>query len=92
MGYVVIEGFVDMADGNHEYRTGDKFPRHGASVGAARIAELSGSGNKIGRPLLREVAETMPSEPQNGEKAETVRTDSADAENAAESFVEPVKR
>ncbi|MNB67225.1 hypothetical protein D3C81_309380 [compost metagenome] len=54
MGYVVIHEFKDLQDHNHVYRVGDKYPRSGRSK-KDRIAELSGSENKIGVPLIREV-------------------------------------
>lgn len=54
MPYIVIKDFKDLQDGDHIYRAGDKYPRKGR-VKKERIAELSGSENLIGVPLIREV-------------------------------------
>lgn len=53
--YKVIKLFADLQDGNHVYNVGDEFPRKGVSVTDARIAELAGSNNKQGTPLIAEV-------------------------------------
>lgn len=52
MGYKVIHFFTDLQDFNHAYRVGDDFPRTGARVSDARIAELASSKNKQGKPLI----------------------------------------
>ena len=44
--------FVDLQDNNYLYHAGDKFPRDGVVVSDDRIAELSGSDNKLGQPLI----------------------------------------
>lgn len=54
MPYIVIKDFKDLQDGDHIYRAGDKYPRKGRAK-KERIAELSGSENLIGEPLIREV-------------------------------------
>lgn len=51
--YTVIERFRDLRDGGHIYHPGDTFPRSGLSVDQARLDELSGTGNRVGRPLIR---------------------------------------
>lgn len=38
----------------HKYSAGDPYPRHGARTSEARIAELSGSSNRMGYPLIEE--------------------------------------
>lgn len=38
----------------HKYSAGDPFPRHGVRVSEARFAELAGSGNRMGYPLIEE--------------------------------------
>lgn len=53
--YKVIYFFTDLQDNDHPYNVGDIFPRKGVEVSKARIAELSGSDNKQGRPLIEEV-------------------------------------
>ena len=52
--YRVIEFFTDLQDNCHPYHAGDVFPREGLTVSDDRLAELSGSGNKQGRPLIEE--------------------------------------
>jgi hypothetical protein len=53
--YKVIKYFMDLQDGNHPYHVGDVFPRKGMNVSEERIAELSGSENKQGVPLIAKV-------------------------------------
>lgn len=57
MRYEVIRYFTDLQDNNFAYNLGDTFPRAGKEVSQARIDELSGTGNKQGRPLIRAVYE-----------------------------------
>lgn len=52
MGYKVIHFFNDLQDFNHAYHVGDDYPRMGVKVSDARIAELSSSKNKQGKPLI----------------------------------------
>ena len=53
----VIKFFHDLQDKNHEYNVGDIYPREGLKPTPERIAELSGSENKQGQPLIAEVSE-----------------------------------
>ena len=46
--------FVDLQDNNYLYHAGDTFPRNGKEVDAGRVAELSGSDNAMGRPIIVE--------------------------------------
>lgn len=62
--YRVIKFFTDLKDGNHPYSVGDTFPRKGAKVSEARIAELAGSSNKRGVPLIEEVVEKTEEKPK----------------------------
>ena len=55
--YRVIKFFHDLQDGDHPYNVGDTFPREGAEPSEKRIAELSGSGNRQGKPLIELVEE-----------------------------------
>ncbi|MDD3230030.1 MAG: hypothetical protein PHY23_10845 [Oscillospiraceae bacterium] len=48
----VICFFTDLEDDGYPYAEGCVFPREGVSVSAKRLAELSGSGNLQGRPLI----------------------------------------
>lgn len=61
--YKVVKMFDDLQDATptkggvilHRYEVGDKYPRAGLNPSAERIAELSGSDNKQGTPLIIEV-------------------------------------
>lgn len=50
--YKVLRYFTDTQDENHAYHTGDTFPRGGVVVSDERVAELAGSNNKRGLPLI----------------------------------------
>ena len=55
--YKVIKSFTDLQDNNYAYSVGDTFPHNGVEVGADRIAELASDKNRLGVPLIEEVAE-----------------------------------
>ena len=55
--YKVIKSFTDLKDNNYAYYVGDTFPHNGVDVDAERIAELSSDKNRLGVPLIEEVAE-----------------------------------
>lgn len=57
MMYKVIKYFTDLHDNNYPYGVGDIYPRQGLTVTEARIAELAGSNNKQGQPLIELVEE-----------------------------------
>lgn len=57
MAYKAIERFKDLKDDRYLYEVGDKYPRKGKRVSKARIAELLGSDNKRGRPVIEEEEE-----------------------------------
>lgn len=52
----VIEAFTDRVDGRL-YRPGDTYPREVGTADAARLRELSGRDNSLGRPLIEAVAD-----------------------------------
>lgn len=56
--YRVIKFFTDLHDENHPYNVGDSFPREGIVVTGERLAELSGSSNKQGTPLIEKYEPT----------------------------------
>ena len=60
MSYTVIHAFADLKDSKHKYEAGDTFPRSGLEVSDERIAELSGSKNKAGKPLIKKVETKKP--------------------------------
>lgn len=53
MSYVVLTRFADLQDGNRIYEAGDNYPRLGFDVSPERLAELAGSDNRIGKPLIK---------------------------------------
>ena len=55
--YRVIKSFRDLKDNNRLYSVGDTFPHDGVEVGSERIAELESDKNRLGVPLIEEVAE-----------------------------------
>lgn len=55
--YKVIKSFYYLKDNNHVYSVGDTFPHNGVEVDAERIAELVSDKNRLGVPLIEEVAE-----------------------------------
>lgn len=55
--YKVIKRFRDLQDNNHAYSVGDTFPHNGVEVDAERIAELASDKNRLGVPLIEEIAE-----------------------------------
>ena len=55
--YRVINRFFDLQDNNQAYSVGDTFPRNGVEVDAERIAELASDKNRLGVPLIEEIAE-----------------------------------
>lgn len=55
--YRVIKAFRDLKDNNHVYSVGDTFPHNGVEVVAERIAELASDKNRLGVPLIEEIAE-----------------------------------
>lgn len=59
MQYRVIKMFTDLQDKKYAYQVGDTYPREGLSPTDERIAELSGSQNRQGKPLI----EAIPEEP-----------------------------
>ena len=58
--YKVIHKFLDLQDENHLYKVGDTYPRSGKKATAKRVKELSGTENKIGKPLIEALEEEKP--------------------------------
>lgn len=54
--YKVIHQFLDLQDESYHYKVGDTYPRDGKKAVAARVKELSGNKNKIGKPLIEKQA------------------------------------
>ena len=55
--YRVLMRFCDSQDNNYVYSVGDNFPHNGVEVDAERIAELASDKNRLGVPLIEEIAE-----------------------------------
>lgn len=51
----VVKYFTDLQDDGYAYNVGDTYPRKGLNPSEERVAELSGSNNKQGVPLIKEV-------------------------------------
>lgn len=64
MMYKVVKFFTDLHDNNYPYNVGDTFPRSGVDVTEGRLAELAGSDNKQGVPLIQLVEEAAEEKPK----------------------------
>lgn len=77
--YKVIKFFHDLEDKKetksgtvyHAYNVGDTYPREGSKPSEERVAELAGSENKQGEPLIELVEERV--EKQTEEQPKTTR-------------------
>ena len=65
MKYAVLVDFIDLED-NRLYRKGDEYPRAGIEPDKKRIKELSGSDNRIGKPLIKAVEEAEKAAGEDG--------------------------
>lgn len=54
--YIVLHDFKDLKDKNKIYIKGDTFPKGDTLISDERIKELSSTGNKIGKKLIKEQA------------------------------------
>lgn len=50
--YRALMRFADLQDGNRIYEAGEIYPRPDFNVSPERIAELAGSDNRMGYPLI----------------------------------------
>lgn len=66
--YKVIKFFTDLHDNNHAYNVGDIFPRKSVTVSEERLAELAGSNNKQGQPLIVKVEQAEKKAPAKKKK------------------------
>lgn len=73
--YKVIKFFTDLHDNDHAYNVGDIFPHKGVTVTEARLAELAGSDNRQGQPLIVYVEDAPKAEEKP--KAETPKKPAA---------------
>jgi hypothetical protein len=59
MKFEVIENFTDSQDKSKEYKVGDPYPiPANKKISEKRLASLLSADNKLGRPVIREIAET----------------------------------
>ena len=75
--YRVIKFFTDLHDNDHSYNVGNIFPREGVEATEGRFAELAGSYNKQGVPLIEEVED---SEEEITETEELAKEEGAEEE------------
>lgn len=71
--YKALVRFADLKDGKRIYEAGDEFPRPGFIVSPERIAELAGSDNRMGYPLIAEMPLKRPESKDEGIPAQTVK-------------------
>lgn len=62
----VIADFSDLKDNGHVYHVGDSYPAKG-EPSPERLKELSGRGNKLGKPLIEECDEPRKTRKKNAE-------------------------
>lgn len=62
MYYRAIISFADLQDNRYTYNAGDIFPRAGLTVDKARLDELAGSNNRMGKPLIKAYEPVKPRE------------------------------
>ena len=67
--YKALTRFADLQDAGRIYEAGEEYPRPDFVVTAERLAELAGSDNRAGRPLIVRADETC--ETCAAERAET---------------------
>ena len=54
--YKAVKAFRDLKT-NLVYAVGDTFPHNGVDVDSERVAELTSGKNRLGVPLIEEIAE-----------------------------------
>ena len=82
--YIVIKSFVDLQDSNFPYSAENKdvFPRKGKTVTAERLAELAGTDNKQGEPLIKLVEEQKAAAPAKTAESKLVAKKTATKKTA----------
>ena len=76
--YKVLKTFRDLQDSKatktgtiyHRYLVGDRYPREGANPSPERIAELAGTNNRMGCPLIAPIESAAPAAEPVGEVVE----------------------
>lgn len=82
--YKVIVPFADSCDDGYVYRTGDTYPREGYEPTSERVAELIGTANGRGFPVIEPAKDPVeePIEEQAEEPVEEVAVETAVEETA----------
>ena len=60
--YKVLVKFADLLDSAFIYDVGETYPREGYEPTLARIRELEGTDNKLGKKIIEEVVEETATE------------------------------
>ena len=81
MIYRALIRFCDRQDDMFMYEAGETYPRPGLDVTPERIAELAGSDNRMGYPLIKAVE--SPVEPSDEVEEETPNQSEKTAEKPA---------
>lgn len=59
MKFEVIQDFIDSQDKRKKYVVGDSYPNPAnKKISEERLASLLSADNKLGRPVIREIAKT----------------------------------
>jgi hypothetical protein len=59
MRFEVIQDFIDSQDKRKKYKIGDFYPNPAnKKISEERLATLLSADNKLGRPVIREIAKT----------------------------------
>ena len=80
--YKALTSFTDLQDNNYRYHVGDVFPHKGAKVTDERIAELSSSNNRRGKPVIEEIHEEVKEEVKKSTPAKAPAKSKAPAKNS----------
>lgn len=64
--YRVVRYFIDLKDNNRAYNVGDIYP-HSGEVSPDRVAFLMSAKNKLGTPVIEEIAEEKAEEEPKAE-------------------------
>ena len=76
MRYIAAVDFADIKDDFRMYRAGEEYPRPGLIVSGKRLAELAGSDNRAGYPLIKgDGAEEAPEKPKPKTTRKRVKKD-----------------
>lgn len=75
MRYVAAVDFADINDDFRMYKAGEEYPRPDLIVSEKRLAELAGSDNRAGYPLIKKDGENAPEKPKAAPRKRGVKKD-----------------